>query len=297
MSDRRAPQRPRFQTRTLLVVTPSLLSALMAMQIAISSARDGRSDLGTATVSGGAASRWPDATNTGVPSRLKLVPSRDLVITRPGTVISGLNIQGGVDINASHVTLKNSRIRAARFDVIYIQPGLQGVVIQDCEIDGVGTGNAGSSGIRGAGTLLRNNIHHVENGIALNGSATIEGNFVHDLLASGKPHYDGIQIDGGISNVTIRHNTVINAHAQTSAVMINNYDGPVSDIVVDNNRLIGGGYSVYSDGQFAGGTISGVSFTNNRLGKGHWGYSSIVKNDPIWHNNVDDVTGRILGSN
>lgn len=237
---------------------------------------------------------WPDEGNSGVPAGTTLKPSGSIVITEAGAVVSGLDIRGTVDINASNVKLMNSRIRGARFDIVRIKRGAENVVVQDCEIDGVGTDNDGSNGIRGAGTFLRNNIYHVENGITLDGSATIEGNYIHDLLASGSPHYDGIQIDGGISDVTIRRNTVINPYTQTSAVMIDNYFGPISNITVEQNRLIGGGYSVYSDGQFNGGTISGVSFVENRLGKGHWGYRSVVKNTPVWRGNVDDVTGRDL---
>jgi len=234
-------------------------------------------------------SEWPDATNTGVPKNIKLRPSGDLVISRAGTVVSDLDIEGAVDIDASDVTLMQSRVRAARFDVVRIKPGLKGVVIRDCEIDGVGTGNEGSNGIRGTGTFLRNNIHHVENGITLNGNDTvIQDNYVHDLKASGSPHYDGIQIDGGISNVVITHNTVINSWGQTSAVMIDNYFGPISNIRVANNLLVGGGYTVYSDGQFNGETITGVSFTNNHMGKGHWGYTAFNRNSPEYTGNIND---------
>jgi hypothetical protein len=45
---------------------------------------------------------------------------------------------------------------------------------------------------------------------------------------------------------------------------------------------------VYSDGQFDGGTIKGVEFTNNSMGKGQWGYSSFVGNNPVWTGNVMD---------
>jgi hypothetical protein len=238
---------------------------------------------------------WPDATNTGVPKGMTLKPNGNLWIHEPGSVVSGFDIQGTVDIDAPNVTLKNSRIRGARYAVVLIKQGTLGVVVEDCEIDGVGSGNDGSSGIQGAGTFRRNNIYHVENGFALNGSSLIEDNYVHDLLASGSPHYDGIQIDGGMSDVTIRHNTIINQYTQTSAVMIDNYFGPISNISVENNVLIGGGYTVYSDAQFNGGPVTGVSFTANRLGKGKWGYGSIVKNTPVWRDNVDNVTGRPLG--
>ncbi len=242
-----------------------------------------------------ASAHWPDETNTGVPAGTALKPHRPLVVTAAGSVVADLDIQGPVVIKAADVVLKNSRIRSASYDVVRIMPGLSGVTIQDCEIDGVGTGNDGSSGIRGSGTFLRNNIRNVENGITLDGSAAIKDNYIHDLRASGAPHYDGIQIDGNISDVVISHNTVINPHGQTSAVMIDNYFGPIANIQVDNNRLIGGGYTVYSDGQFRQDPISSVAFINNRLGKGHWGYSSFVRNRPVWRGNVDDATGQRLG--
>lgn len=239
--------------------------------------------------------KWPDKTNTGVAAGSVLKPHGGLIISAAGAVVGDLDIQGTVEIDAPDVTLRNSRVRSASYDVVRVKPGVLGVTIEDCEIDGVGTGNDGSNGIHGAGTFLRNDISHVENGITLDGSATIRDNYIHDLHASGAPHYDGIQIDGGISNVVISHNTVINSWVQTSAVMIDNYFGPISKIQVDNNRLIGGGYTVYSDGQFRDDAISGVAFVNNRLGKGHWGYSSFVRNIPIWRGNVDDSTGRRLG--
>jgi hypothetical protein len=281
----------------IFITLSSTACALLAIVIAGSLAQSNESDH-PATASGPSATAggWPDATNTGVPAGVSLVPSGDLVITKDGAVVSGLDIRGAVDVNASNVMLRNSRMRTGRFDVVHIKPGMKGVVIQDCEIDGVGAGNDGSNGIRGSGTFLRNNIHHVENGITLDGSAMIQDNYIHDLLASGSPHYDGIQIDGGISNVTITHNTVINSYNQVSAVMIDNYFGPISNISVDNNLLMGGGYTVYSSAQFNGGPVTGVSFTNNRMGKGQWGYSAFAKNIPEWRGNVDHITGRDLGS-
>jgi hypothetical protein len=254
---------------------------------------------GAASTDASVDGKWPDETNTGVPKNIELRRSGSLVISTPGTTVSDLDIDGDVVIDASDVTLMQSRVRAATgfFDVVRIKRGLTGVVIRDCEIDGVGTDNEGINGIRGTGTFLRNNIHHVENGITLDGNdAVIQHNYIHDLEASGSPHYDGIQIDGGISNVTITHNSVINSYDQTAAIMIDNYFGPISNISVDNNLLVGGGYTVYSDGRFAGGAIAGVSITNNRMGKGRAGYRMFGMNVPIWRGNVDHKTGRDLGS-
>lgn len=231
---------------------------------------------------------WPDASTTGVPAGVTLSPSGDIVVTQAGAVISGLNIQGTVYIDAPNVTLENCKITSASFAVVQIASGVTGAVVQNCDINGVGSGNDGSSGILGQGTFVANNIYNVENGIAVEGASTIKDNYIHNLLASGSPHYDGIQIDGGVSNVTIEHNTVINTFTQTSAIMIDNYFGPISNINVDNNLLAGGGYTVYSDAQFSGGSISGVSFTNNHMASGSWGVTDFNQNSPTYTGNVND---------
>lgn len=231
---------------------------------------------------------WADATNTGVPAGVTLTASGDLVITKAGTVISGLDIHGTVYIDAPNVTLIDCKVTSASFSVVQIAQGVTGAVVQNCEINGVGTGNDGSNGISGQGTFIGNNIYNVENGINVTGASVIQNNYIHGLQASGSPHYDGIQIDGGVSNVTISHNTVINQWGQTSAIMIDNYFGPISNISVDNNLLSGGGYTVYTDAQFTGGSISGVSFTNNHIGAGQYGATDFNKASPTYTGNVND---------
>lgn len=232
---------------------------------------------------------WPDSTNTGVSSGITLTPSGDLVVTQAGAVISGLNITGTVYINAANVTLENCKITSTSFAIVQIAQGVTGTTVQNCEINGVGTGNDGSYGILGQGTFIGNNIYNVENGIGVQGSNTlIKDNYIHNLSASGAPHYDGIEIDGGNSNVVIQHNTVINEHDQTSAVMIDNYWGPISNITVDNNLLFGGGYTVYSDAQFSGGSITGVSITNNHIGGGYWGPTDFNNSSPTYTGNIND---------
>ncbi|WP_197087343.1 MULTISPECIES: Ig-like domain-containing protein [unclassified Bradyrhizobium] len=140
----------------------------------------------------------------------------------------------------------------------------------------------------------------MENGIIATGSSLIQDNYIHDMNAPnvrlgtslGGPHYDGIEIDGGVSDVVIRHNTVINENSWVSAVMINNDFGPVSNIQVDGNYLAGGGYTLYSDGSFSStDKISGVQFTNNELGEGKWGYYYFKGNTPVLSNNDELGTG------
>lgn len=233
---------------------------------------------------------WPDATNTGVSAGVTLTPYYgDLVINTAGAVISGLDIHGSVFINAPNVTLENCKVTTDAFYAVRVAAGVTGAVVQHNEINGVGSGNDGDYGIMGQGKFIANNIYNVENGIGVDGGNTlIQDNYIHDMIASGSPHYDGISIDGKNSNITISHNTVINDHTQTAAIMIDNYFGPVSNVTVDNNLLYGGGYNIYSSAQFDGGSVTGVSVTNNHVGGGYWGPTAFTGNSPVYTGNVDD---------
>lgn len=215
-------------------------------------------------------------------------------ITKAGTVVDGMDVNGSIYVSASDVTIKNSRVAGGGYAVIQVARGLTNVKILNSEINGKSS-TEGSGGIVGPADVTGTDISGTSDGIVPQSGSTLTGNFIHDLSSPGSPHYDGIQIDGGLSNITIQGNTVdLHEHGQTSAVMVDNYFGSISNIKVDGNRLIGGGYTVYSDGQFNNGSISGVSFTNNRLGKGQWGYSSINGNTVTWSGNVDDTSGMAI---
>ncbi|MBR0926705.1 right-handed parallel beta-helix repeat-containing protein [Bradyrhizobium diazoefficiens] len=243
---------------------------------------------------------FPDANSTGLPDGVILTPSGDVTITQPGTVIDALDVKGTITVLADNVTIQNTRITSSDWTGIWIKDGITGTVVKDSEILNVGSSPDGANGIVGSGTFLRNDIHDVENGIIVTGSSLVQDNYIHDMNAPdvrlgtslGGPHYDGIEIDGGVSDVVIRHNTVINENSYVSAVMINNDFGPVSNIQVDGNYLAGGGYTLYSDGSFSStDKISGVSFTNNELGQGKWGYYYFRDNTPVLTNNDELGTG------
>jgi len=241
------------------------------------------------------ASAVASAATTGVPAGTRLTRSGGMNITRDGTVVSAKDVSGGIWIDADNVTIRSSRVTGTGFAVIQVKDGSKNVRIQDVEIDGRGA-QAGSMGVIGPATVTRADISGVENGLTPGSGSQLRGNWVHDLKSPGSPHYDGIQIDGGLSDIMISGNHVdLSEHTQTSAVMIDNYFGPISNVSVVGNRLEGGGYTVYSDGQFGGGSIRGVSFSGNRLGKGYYGYASIQRNSPAWSGNTDVTTGRAVG--
>jgi hypothetical protein len=231
---------------------------------------------------------YPDATTTG--HRGTLIRATTSTIDKPG-VYENLEFTNGLTLVGSGITLRNVKIVGRGWTVVNARQA-PGAIIDKCTIDGEGAGE-GSHGVSGVfGQVSNCDIKGVENGITPEGSGQkILKNYIHDLKAPGSPHYDGIQVDGGQSDMLIEGNTILNPFTQTAAIMIDNYFGPIKNIVVRGNRLGGGGYTVYSDGQFTGGAIEGVQFVNNRMKKGYYGYKSVNKNTPVWSGNVDDLSG------
>lgn len=227
---------------------------------------------------------YPDAANTGVPSNVTLIDSTTLTISTAGTVIENLNITGNLVVAADNVTIKNSKITASSGAVVRIANGTRGTLIQDCEIDGEELSDVGLSG---AGTFLRNHIHSASVLMAVTANSLIEDNFIHNASGPGSS-FDGIRADYGYSNLIVRHNTIINEKSTNAALMLDAYNGPTTGALIENNRLIGGNYTIYAHSSTYG--MSGVTIRSNRLGKGVWGYMNIQGNTPIWTGNVDDIT-------
>lgn len=285
----------RYSTKLAWLATCWLLAALETPSVTCTFAQGLELSNGQ-SVSKTIGGAYPDEATTGVPVDFSLTAATSFTLDVAGATVNGLDFQGPVTITAPNVTLKNCKITAKGWAVLDIQA--DGVTLENCEIDG-----QAAPGIRGISvsgknvTIRRCDIHHVEDGIYLAGSShiNIENNYIHDLQSQWEnPHFDGIAADGGISDVLILENTVINPHQQTSAIMLSNYFGPMSGVRVEGNRLVGGGYTIYADGQFGGGSISNISFINNRMGKGYYGYASINNNSPDWSGNIDDSLGIIL---
>jgi hypothetical protein len=238
--------------------------------------------------------------STGVHRKAPLTPSGSITVTKPGTVIKGLDIHGSLTIRASHVTVRNTRVTGSEFQLIRIADSATDVVIKYVDVDGLGVnGTAGSSGIVGGAAKIRHTrVTGVENGFVPGSGTRIRHSYVHALGAPGSPHYDGIQIDGGVHDISVKRSTVdVTDHGQTSAVMVDNYFGPISNISVTHNLLMGGGYTVYADGSFSStDRISGVTYAHNRMVSGYYGYRLVRNADVTWAGNVTDRTGARIHS-
>ena len=239
------------------------------------------------------------SSTAGVPAGTSLKASGSVTVSTDGAVVDGLNITGTLTINASNVTVRNTRVTSGAFWTVTIKDSAKNVTLENVTVDSKGmSGSEGSSGIVGPGTFKAVEVTGAENGFVPGSGSLITGSYVHDLNAPGAPHYDGIQIDGGLSNIRVENSTIdMSNHGQTSAVMVDNYFGAISNVVVDGNRLLGGGYTVYADGNFSSTSkISGVKYINNKLGKGYYGYALLRNADVTWSGNVDDKTGKAVAA-
>jgi len=230
----------------------------------------------------------------GVPAGTTLKPSGSLTITTPGATVNGLDIKGTLTIKANNVTVRNTRVTSGTaYNVVTVADGATGVTLDHVTINGTGlNGTAGANGTYGPGTYNAVEVTGVENGFVPSSGATITNSWVHHLASPGSPHYDGVQIDGARSNITLTNSTIdLSDQTQTSAVMVDNYFGAATNIVVSGNRLLGAGYTVYADGQFNNSPLT-VTYANNRIGQGRWGYSLRRGATVTWSGNTDDKTGQ-----
>ena len=130
---------------------------------------------------------YPDASCTGVPPGTTLTPSGGLTISTAGTVIDGRDITGTVVVNASNVTIRNTRIRSNGF--VRCESNSTGLVIEDSEIINrpvAGQNNCHNAIGFGNFTVRRTEIAGCENGADMGGgNVTFTDNYVHDLDTTG----------------------------------------------------------------------------------------------------------------
>jgi hypothetical protein len=233
---------------------------------------------------------WPGPLNTGVPAGAALAPSGPLTVTTPGAVISGLDVDGGIDVQASHVTIKRTRVRGAGLWLIRVGDGVTGTRIEDTEVDGLdSTADSVAIGWHGF-TAIRLNVHGTEDGFRLEDDVTVRDSWIHDLYACSSCHNDGLQSTGG-SNITIKHNTISWPHESNSCVFLKSDLGTIDHVLVEDNLLDGGGYTVYSVHGDRYGAPTDVVFRNNRFGRDFVYGVKALDGSPAWVANVWDDTG------
>jgi hypothetical protein len=210
---------------------------------------------------------FPDSTNTGVPAGVTLTASGPVTANQNGQVISGLRINGCVDVEASNVTIKDDDISdsAPASFCVNIASNVSNTLIEDTSIHGTNSGNGGVEyAIRdlGNGTrLLRVNMYWCTECLA-SSSASMQDSYIHDLANISGSHYEDIY-DGGGSGLSVIHSTLFNQQEQTAAIyMAPDTGDALTNITINDNLLAGGGYTIYG-GTSLGDSTSRIAITDN----------------------------------
>jgi len=255
---------------------------------------------------------YPDETNTGVTAGTALRPSRSITVEKAGQVVEGLDITGEINVAASNVVIKNTKITGGRGAgnndwVVIMRPGADNLTIVDSEIT---TPQGSAQDIacvfnisNGTLTIERANIHGCSAGIS-SGGGVVRDSYVHDLSQiRGLSHNVGIASNGG-GGMTIEHNTVFNQFKQTSAISFYQDFSAQKDNFVHDNLLAGGGYCIYG-GAGDRGPTSNIRILDNRLSRryfqncGSYGVLAAFKPDDsgnsfsgnYWDDTGQDVEG------
>jgi chitodextrinase len=189
-----------------------------------------------------APSGFPDASNTGVPAGTSLtVVNGNLNVNTAGQVVDARDVRGCIIVNASGVTVRNTKAEC----IIIDNSALSGprATFVDSEIRCDPT--SWNTGIRfGNFNATRLDISNCENGLDIGSNVSLKDSYIHDLAQGGSLHADGIQ--GAIRNAVIEHNTIYGFTGTvqgTSAIIASGSSN--TNTVIRNNLMAGGAYTLY----------------------------------------------------
>lgn len=214
----------------------------------------------------GGSSGWPDASTTGPRDGHDLTPSGPLVITVPGAVVSDLDVDGCIDVQAPNVTITDVRVSCERTTTaIRVDDGASATVAYvEIHGNGVVSTAVGFSNY----TLSHVDIHDVIDGPRINSSVQILDSYIHDLARTSDSHNDALQTTGG-TGIVIRNNNLQAYNAtlddpMNACFMIGSENAPLRDVVVEHNLLNGGNYSILARDDLNG---SNIVIRGNQFGR------------------------------
>ena len=227
----------------------------------------------------------PGPGNTGVPPDVTLTVSGGLDVQEDGTVIDGLDIQGCVQVRASNVTIRNSRIRCSSYYVILMDDDASNLLVEDVEIDGAGFGESIAFPVSHA-VGRRLNIHHAGRGANLGTGTRLEGSYIHDL--SGES-VNAVVSYGGRGIVITGNTLVSHPGGPGTALNMDGALGALADVDIQRNWLSGGSPTAALGGGRDGTT--GVALHHNRIERQEDAAPWNLRSGAVQYENVWDDTG------
>ncbi|MFI6481530.1 right-handed parallel beta-helix repeat-containing protein [Nonomuraea sp. NPDC050663] len=233
----------------------------------------------------------------GVPKDLKLTPSTG-VWAVPGQVIEGLDIKGHIfiDDGVTGVVIRNCRITGTGKDAFGIhQAGSGEVTVENVTI----RGDFLDAGMGYENITARNlDIYGMtHDGAKVGDNFSITDSWIHDFKPSKGSHADGLQVFERVKNVLIKDNVIeigmggtwrghepTDDNTNAALFIVSTLDrGRSGKIVIDGNRLSGGGYTAY-----IGVKGADLSFVNNTFKRGAYLWDAVDERAyaTVWRNNT-----------
>jgi hypothetical protein len=249
---------------------------------------------------------YPSPDTTGVPAGTSLTPSGSITARTPGEVLSGLAVNGTIEVAANNVTIEDTDVAESSSCCwgIRIDPGVTGTVVRYDTIHGTDDESGSLAwAVDNAGdvdAVTEDHVYSYNADRILNGPGTVTNSYCLDNANISGDHYECVYTGAG--SVIINHDTLLNPHGQTGATWVGEDFGDIDTYTVENSILAGGGYTLYGAAAGAGdpGTLIGpVTIENNRFSRlyfahgGYWGPAAwFDMTKTTWSGNVWDDTNR-----
>jgi hypothetical protein len=202
---------------------------------------------------------YPAPATTGVPAGVKLKPSGSITVTKSGSVISGLEVTGTIDVLADDVTIEDTKViqngtcgstTACGNYAIRTDEGATETTIRNVETATV-PGKTCQQDIRDTGGSLKienSYLHACDGNIYSQGPTVLKDSYGITKFVISSDHIENVYTNE--TKFTAIHDTLLNPIDQTAVIFGNSGDG--TDVTNCSNRitikeslLAGGGYSLY----------------------------------------------------
>lgn len=225
------------------------------------------------------------------------VSGPSIQVKSAGVVIDGYDLRGsGIEVYANNVTIRNCIIDGGNnYWAIIQMNGANGMTVENVTFTGdtssMNTGEFINSD--GVSYIRRNRMIRAKADNIKACGGVIEGNYIDGAGYSPGAHGDGFQMPKSCGPLKIQNNfidlRIKPGMSVTSTLWLDGFAGPINGgVVIDNNVLLGAGYTV---GLGAG---DPMTFTNNRVGGGQYGYAYGLEHPITQYGNTDYFTGAAI---
>jgi hypothetical protein len=243
----------------------------------------------------------PDATNTGPnnPGILSPANAPPSTITQDGATYENFTATGSITINADNVTLRNFILDGnGSLYTLNVLPGSTGFTAEHGEIfDGLSTVVYD----QGTNNTFRYLYVHESGGDAFKchgPGVLLEYNFIEKLGTAPGAHADGVQNPAGVGNQTYRYNNCYipargpnypGSPYTSNACWIGNPGSSYPNLLMENNWLNGGAYTVYcSTGMIVRDNLFGRDYTFGPMA-GNVGDSCTEFSGNLWEDTLEVI--------